>query len=322
MPSAKPSSWHCAVCGRGAAAFYRQAQGHALTAEELEAATAYLQSFPNEATILSMGAGPAAGLPCSSAPGRTFGQAAADMVAQAATGPYLLDEVFRDAERRMLQAGVNPGGYSNEALWTDHENQRGSWRDLFDWTGPAPGPRYAGLTPQQQTHLTRLRQLALAAVVNVVFASGRRGLESLQIAHASVLGGTPGQGDALVCQAADSALRLLGERRRVQDPPYTAVGAVAAPGFLRDYLAEVARVNGRNPAAFETDVTARIQSAGLVTSFLYRSNGSAGSAPQARVPTSAPAAAALYLHPSGSVCTDCQGQLGPAPARGQPRRDR
>jgi Lhr-like helicase len=300
-----------AVCGQGAAAFYRQAQGQALTPEEQEAATAYLQSFPNEATILSMGAGPAASLPCPSAPGRTFGQAAAEMVAQAATGPYLLDEIFRDAERRMLQAGVNPGGYSNEALWTDHDNQRGSWRDLFDWNGPAPAPRYAGLTPQQQTHLTRLRQLALAAVVNVVFASGRRGLESLQIAHASVLGGAPGQGDVLVCQAADSALRLLGERRRVQDPPYTAVGAVAAPGFLRDYLAEVARVNGRNPAAFETEVTARIQAAGLVTSFLID--------PMAlRVQ---PAGASSYectrcrrihLHPSGSVCTDCQGQLGPA----------
>jgi DEAD/DEAH box helicase domain-containing protein len=300
-----------AVCGRGAAAFFRQAQGSALTAEEQDEAVAYFQSFPNEAAILSMGAGPAAALPCPSASGKTFGQAAADIVAQAATGPFLLDEVFRDAERRMLQAGINPGGYSNEALWTDHDNQRGSWRDLFDWTGPAPAPRYAGLTPQQQTHLTRLRQLALAAVVNVVFASGRRGLESLQIAHAAVLAGAPGQGDPLVCQAADSALRLLGERRRVQDPPYTAVGAIGSPGFLRDYLGEVARVHARNPATFEADVVARIEAAGLVSSFLIHPM-------RLRVQ---PAGASSYectrcrrvhLHSSGGVCTDCQGQLGPA----------
>ena len=157
------------VCGHGAPAFFKQAQGQALTVGEQEEATAYLQSFPNEATILSMAAGPGAAMQCPSAPGQTFAQAAAAIVAQAVTGPYLVDEVFRDAERRLLRAGINPGGYSNEALWTDHANQSGSWRDLFDWSGPAPAPRYAGLTPQQQAHLIRLRQLALAAVVNIVF---------------------------------------------------------------------------------------------------------------------------------------------------------
>jgi hypothetical protein len=300
-----------AVCGRGAAAFFRQAQGQNLTPSEQEEAAAYLQSFPNEASILSMGAGPASGLSCPSTPRKTFAQAAADIVAQSASGPYLLDEIFRDAERRLLQAGINPGGYSNEALWTDHDNHRGSWRDLFDWTGAAPAPRYAGLTPQQQTHLTTLRQLALAAVVNVVFASGRRGLESLQIAHAAVHGGAPGQGDPLVCQVADSSLRLLGERRRVQDPPYTAVSATATPGFLRVYLAEVARVHARNPATFEADVIARIGDGGLVRSFLIHpmllrvqpAGASSFECTRCR---------RIHLHPSGGVCTDCQGFLGPA----------
>lgn len=300
-----------AVCGHGAIAFFRQARGQALTVEEQETATAYVQSFPNEATILSMGSGPAAGMPSPSTPGKSFGQAAAEIVAQAGTGPYLLDEVFRDAERRLLQAGINPGGYSNEALWTDHDNQQGSWRDLFDWTGAAPAPRYAGLTPQQQTHLTRLRQLALAAVVNVVFASGRRGLESLQIAHAAVLAGAPGQGDPLICQAADSALRLLGERRRIQAPPYLAVGAAATPGFLRDYLREVARVHGRNPAAFETDVAARIHANGLVNGFLIHPM-SLRVQPADASSYECTRCRRVHLHPSGDVCTDCQGLLGAA----------
>ena len=62
-------------------------------------------------------------------------------------------------------------GYSKEGLWTDHENQEGSWRNLYDWTTIPPLERHGDLTPAEQEHLSRLRNLALAAVVNVVFAS-------------------------------------------------------------------------------------------------------------------------------------------------------
>ena len=127
--------------------------------------------------ILSIGAGAAANAACPSRPGRTNAQAAAEIVANAAAGPYLLGDLFRDAERALLSAGVNPGGYGKDALWTDPDNQRGSWRDLYDWSGASPVERHTGLRPEQQMHLVRLRQLALAAVVNILFASGRRGLK-------------------------------------------------------------------------------------------------------------------------------------------------
>ena len=122
-------------------------------------------------------------------------------------------------------------GYSKEGLWTDHENQEGSWRNLYDWTTIPPLERHGDLTPAEQEHLSRLRNLALAAVVNVVFASGRRGLESLQIAHAAVSDEIAGAADDVVRQAADSALRLLGERRRIQET-HTALNSTTIPGFL------------------------------------------------------------------------------------------
>ena len=243
-----------AIAGQGADAFFRQAKGQSLGPDEQAAANAYYQSAPQDALILSMGAGVAANAACPSRPGRTNAQAAADIIANAASGPYLLGDLFRDAERSLLRAGINPGGYGKDALWTDPDNQRGSWRDLYDWSGTTPLERHTGLTPEQQQHLVRLRQLALAAVVNVLFASGRRGLESLQIAHAAVEASVPGAGDSIVCEAADSALRLLGERRRVQDPPYTAIGSSTIPGFLRNYLEAVAVAHSRGAASFESDV--------------------------------------------------------------------
>src|SRR5262249_50683217 len=153
-------------------------------------------------------------------------------IAAAASGPYLLGEVFWDAERQLLSAGINPGGYSKEALWTDHDNQQGSWRHLYDWSTIPPVERHADLTPAEQQHLGTLRRLALAAVLNVLFASGRRGLESLQIAHAATSDAVAGPADPIVKQVADSALRLLGERRRIQET-HTALDSITIPGFLR-----------------------------------------------------------------------------------------
>jgi DEAD/DEAH box helicase domain-containing protein len=300
-----------AIAGQGADAFFRQAQGQALGPAQQAAANAFFQTAPQDALILSMGAGAAANTPCPSRPGRTNAQAAAEIVANAAAGPYLLGDLFRDAERALLNAGINPGGYGKDALWTDPDNQRGSWRDLYDWSGASPVERHTGLRPEQQMHLVRLRQLALAAVVNILFASGRRGLESLQIAHAAVEAGAPGAADALVCEAADSAIRLLGERRRVQDPPYIAVGTPTVPGFLRSYLEAVALRHSRNVAAFEADVRARNEHGGLVASYLIHPMRLRVRRPGANI-YECTQCRRMHLHPSGGVCTDCQGTLGPA----------
>ena len=248
--------------------------------------------------------------PCPSRPGLTYAQAAAEIVAAAASGPHLLNDLFRDAEQTLLVEGMNPGGYGKDALWTDPENQRGSWRDLYDWSGATPTERHTGLSPEQQQHLVRLRQLALAAVVNVLFASGRRGLESLQIAHPAVGNGAPGASDAVVCEAANGALRLLGERRRVQDPPYTATGSSTMPGFLRSYIEAVAQAHGRDAALLESDVRNRIEHGGSSQVFSsIRCTFASSVLPQA--PTSA-------LNADGSTFTPAQGSVPTARERSGP----
>ena len=300
--------------GQGAAAFFSQAQGQVLGPSEQAAASAFLVGAPQDASILSMGAGPAAGLQCPSTPGQTYAQAAAAILAQAAAGPYLLGEVFRDAERQLLSAGINPGGYSKEALWTNHESQEGNWRDLYDWTTVPPVERHADLTPDEQQHLSRLRNLALAAVVNVVFASGRRGLEALQIGHAAVSDAIAGTAEDVVRQAADSALRLLGERRRIQET-HTALDSTTIPGFLRDYLDAVARHQGRDGAVLQAAVVARIEAGNLVENFLIHP-GRLRIRPAGDSAYECTRCRRIHLHPSGGVCTDCHSLLGPAHAVG------
>jgi Lhr-like helicase len=298
-------------CGEGPGAFFRQAQGQQLTATEQAAAAAYLQTSPQDATILSMAAGAAAAQPCPFHPGKTFAEAAAAILAQAASGPYLVGEVFRDAELQLLSSGINPGGYSKEALWTNHDDQEGSWRMLYDWSPSPPAERQpADLTPAQQQHLPRLRTKALGIIADVVFASGRRGLESLQIGHAAVSDAIAGPADDTVRQAADSALRLLGERRRIQDT-HAAVGSPAIPGFVRDYLAAVARHAGRDMASFQADVVRRIEAGQLVDQFLIHPSR-LRLRPAADHAYECTMCRRIHLHPSGGICTDCHSPLGTA----------
>ena len=294
--------------GQGPASFFRQAQGHALDPDEQAAAAAFLQSSPSQASILSMAAGPAADLQCPASLGQTYSQAAAALLAQAAAGPYLLGEVFRDAERQLLSVGINPGGYSKEALWTNHEDQEGSWRELYDWSTSPPMARRGDLTTDEEEHLSRLRRLANAAVINVVFASGRRGLEALQIGHAAVSDVIAGPCDDVIRQATDSALRLLGERRRIQET-HTALDSTTMPGFLREYLSAVAGHHSRDLGALQAAVVARIEAGSLVENFLIHP-ARLRIRPARDIAFECSRCRRVHLHPSAGICTDCHTVLG------------
>jgi len=298
--------------GQGAAAFQLQATNAPMTPEQAAAASAYFLSAPQDAGVIMAAAGAMAGSPCPSFPGLTFAQAAAQILA-ATGGPFLVSDLFRDAELRMLAAGINPGGYGKVSLWTNPDGKDGNWRALFDWATSPPSPVQGGLSVEQDEHLRRLRRAAHAAVLNVIFASGRRGLEALQIACASVGPGAVHDADPLVVQAADGALRLLGERRRIEGEPYTAVGQQTPPGYVRDYLDAVAAAAGRSGAVLVAKVEERLRHTGLVTDWLIQPN-------RLKVRRAGAdswectACRRIHLHPAGLRCTDCQGTLaGPRP---------
>lgn len=298
--------------GQGAAAFQLQATSAPMTLAQVAAANAYFLSSPQDAGVIIAAAGPMASAQCPSAPGLTFAQAAAQIFA-ATAGPFLVSDLFRDAELRMLAAGINPGGYGKDSLFTDTSGKNGSWRALFDWVTSPPSPMQGGLSVEQDEHLRRLRRAAHAAVLNVIFASGRRGLEALQIANASVGPGSPHDADPVVVQAADGALRLLGERRRIDGEPYTAVGQQTPPGYVRDYLDAVAVRDGRAGASLVADVEDRLRHGGLVNEWLIQPNRlkirRAGSESW-----ECTACRRIHLHAAGLQCTDCQGTLaGPQP---------
>ncbi len=237
-----------AVQGSGAQAFAAQIAGRTLPPEQQALATAFGGTHPAEAATLSMAANPATSQRQSpSHPRMSCQQAAQSILIRAVQGPFHIAQLAADASAQLLANGMNPGGYIQGVLWTDPQSQTGSWRDLYDWgpLGSVPQPKSSALTQLHQNHLRRIQEQSLLETMDVVFASGRRSLESLLIAYATTDRiGTPAP-NALVQEAADGVIRLLGARRRLST--HGAVGQPSPPRYMDQYLAAVAQQHGFTP---------------------------------------------------------------------------
>ena len=83
--------------------------------------------------------------------------------------------------------------------------------------------------------------------MDVVFASGRRSLESLRMAYATTDWIASPAASPLVQEAADGVIRLLGARRRLST--HGTASQPNPPGYVVQYLAAVARLQGLTPPA-------------------------------------------------------------------------
>jgi len=141
----------------------------------------------------------------------------------------------------------------------------------------------------------------------VVFSSGRRSLESLRLAYATTDRITAPAPNPLVQQAADGAIRLLGARRRLST--HGASSQANPPGYVAQYLAAVATLNGLAPAAFTTDVVTYLNSAGVLAQHVLIAQNLCLVRPSLHY-FECGRCRRIHLHASGGVCTDCHDPLG------------
>jgi ATP-dependent helicase YprA (DUF1998 family) len=298
-----------ATQGAGALAFAAQTAGQQITAPQQALAAAFAGSHATEAATLSMAALPnAANIPAPSHPGLSCPQVAVAILSRAAQGPFQIAQLIADASQSLLTHGMNPGGFGQDALWTYPRERRGSWRDLYTWpAGAAPQQKdLANLMPAQRTHVQRVVNQAVVEFMNVVFASGRRSLESLELAYV-----TPDRlqyppPSPLVQEVADGVLRLLGARRRLSTHS-TWMAQPNPPAYVTAYIAAAAQQQGISPAALQADVLHYLINARCLNPLqqildvqalcLMRGATHSFECPRCR---------RIHLHRSGGVCTDCQ----------------
>lgn len=300
--------------GAGPQAFAAQSQGQPLSSQAAAAAAAFASTQPVDATAVAMSFNPTtAPLPCPTYPGLTNQQAAQQILQRAAAGPFRLTQIVADVAARMLAVGMNPAGYSQNVLWTDPQDRDGSWRDLYQWpAGAPPIPKPATqLTLQQQGHLNRVQDRSQAELMDIIFASGRRSIESLLLALPTVDRISNPPPSQLVLEGADGAIFLFGSRKRLSTHACSSISA--PPGYVAGYLAAVAQQNGVNPNALIADVINYLAASGCLNTAHYYLNVSAlcllrplasfRECTQCR---------RRHLNPSGGLCSDCLSPLGPA----------
>jgi Lhr-like helicase len=308
--------------GAGLNAFRRQLAGQSLTAEEQVDSQRFQLDHLQDANILMAANTPImANQPIPNLSGTTYQQAAQAIIARAVQGPFRVPQIATDASARLLSQGTNPGGYSQQMLWTDADRRIGPWRDLYDWPpNGMPAPKNsAQLTQEKQAHLNRIIRGSQEEVARIIFASRRRDLESLLLAWGTadrILLPAP---RPLVQQAADGAIRILGEYRRINvfDPN----GTATLPAYVERYLQAVAAQNNEpNANDFVREVRQYLRDTGTlnvqthilnITGLcLMRAGDQYYECPNCR---------RRYLHPAGGICidADCLRILnGPFPLHG------
>ncbi|MGE3109706.1 MAG: DEAD/DEAH box helicase [Vicinamibacterales bacterium] len=300
------------VQGAGAVAFNAQVTGQPVTAQHASLAAAFAASHAQEAATLSMAASAAtAQLPAPSEPSLTSAQAAQRILARAVQGPFHLAQLAADASAQLLIAGMNPGGFVQDVLWTNPTSRTGSWRDLYIWGAPGTPPVSrppAQLTQAQQDHLQRIRDQSLAEVMDVVFASGRRSIESLRLGFATTDRIASPAASPLVQEGADGVIRLLGVRRRLST--HGATGQPNLPAYAVGYLSAVAAGQGIQPQGYVSDVDAYLNGCGVLTQNVINIQNLCVMRP-GQVFFECGQCRRIHLHRAGGVCTDCQVPLGP-----------
>lgn len=298
----------------GPRAFASQYRGDELSPRDQAAASAFARAHPNESMAIMLGMNPAtASILSTEYSGLSNQQAAQQILTRAAMGLFHVTQIAADVSERMLSVGMNPAGYTQNVLWTTPEDRKGSWRDLYQWpVGAVPLQKSPSLlTQQQEAHLARLQEGALKELMDIVFASGRRSLESLLLALPTVDRISFPAANRMIQEGADSAIFLFGTRRRLST--HSCVSLNTPPGYVKAYLATIAQRAGLSVNAYIDDVMDFLSRADILDTAHYHLKVPALCLLKA--PTkyfTCTQCRRIHLNPSGGLCAHCLAPLGPA----------
>jgi ATP-dependent helicase YprA (DUF1998 family) len=308
--------------GAGALALWKQLSGQSVTSDEQLIADAFAAANPGEEAILSGAANPSRANQQAPRYGqKTYAQAGAEIRQRATTGPFSLVTLANEAAASLLRRGMNPGGCGQAVLWSDPQSLTGPWKGLYDW--PASGNPTAKppnqLTGAGQIHQRHIQEQLEAEVADIVFASGRRSLESLRLALVTCDRIRFRAPSPHIQEAADGVIRILGSRRRLFSKG--ANSRSTPPLYVREYLSNVASANQLVPAQFHQDVINFLINCGVMNQFVLQDQN-LFLLPAQSTYYECQQCSRIHLHRAGGICTECNFNLGaPLPTAGSPAAD-
>jgi DEAD/DEAH box helicase domain-containing protein len=291
---------------RAVLAFERQVQGTPLGVEEMALASSFATGRQSEAMAI-MAVRNGMGTMQSAVGGLTMQQLATRAVAHARSGLSRCTDLEQDAARRLLTTGMNPGGVDRSVIWTNLEDHQGEWQRLFDWAVFPPAYRQ-NLNADEADHRTRIQNAAREAVAESIFSGGRRDLESLKLGWVTFDRLTFPAPSATHEEAADSCVRMLGKRRRI-DTHRSTGDDNQLPRYALDYLEAVATAAGLTVVDFQRDVTDLMTRADAFTQGILLFRGLM-IADRGEHYYECTRCSRVHLHRSGGICSGCLTPLG------------
>ena len=292
---------------RGVTEYMRQVQGESLTAHEESLASRFATARQAEAqAILSSRIDSLRDTP-SPIGGLTMRELADQVLAHARAGLARATDLEAEVGRLLLLTGMNPGGVDRSVTWTDPEEQEGEWPRLFDW-GHSPPDYLPALSADKQDHRRRILLAAREAIAETLFSGGRRDLESLKLGFVTTdrvrVGGVP----VVVQETADSCIRLLGKRRRIDTHRATGDDP-RLPKYARDFIGAVASANSLSATDLETEVVQLLTSSEALEQGILVFRGLFVSV-ESECIYQCDRCSRIHMHGSGRICSGCHSPLG------------
>ena len=291
---------------RKLAAYERQIQGGQLSAMEVSLAARFVGDHPEAANAI-LSTRNNLGHVSSPFSGFNMQQYADDFSKRTRAGLSKATDLESEAGRRLLIAGMNPGGVDRSVTWTDLEEHEGDWQSLFNWNRSPPDYR-SDLSGDQKDHRTRIQNAARKAVAETLFSGGRRDLESLKLGFVTIDRTKYQCIPETVQEAADSCIRLLGKRRRIDTHRATADDDIL-PKYAQDYIVAVARENQTEAEGLIGEVQELLVESGAYSQGVLRYQSLFLSLPGESFYRCG-RCSRIHLHRSGGTCSGCHEPLG------------
>ncbi len=231
--------------------------------------------------------------------------------------PTRISEIRREVEYSLLSMGTNPAGPDHSVSRYIEANGRRPWTTAFDFSVNPVSLRTPSSNEAVDFVNGKLRPKLLNECAYSLFAGMRRDFESLglgwctvhpddwpALSHSDI-------DEALLRQAVDASIRILGERARFVSRKRS---SMEPPRYLSKYWEDVANSRSVDPGALKEAVKAVLEGSGIVDGWLIQpdlvavqlAGKDAWVCRECRK---------VHLHQSGLVCTDttCRASLDSSP---------
>ena len=218
-----------------------------------------------------------------------------------------LDNIEDEVFRILLKQGMNPAGPKPSIT---ESSIAGFWSDLYDFIQLKVKP---GLSDNKRQFEENIRLSNKTEQITSIFSNKKRSFEELKLGYL-----TPSKDivDPIWRELACSAIRILGEKRRIKGIPSKYPATESFPREVRNLVKTIFHITSINAVEEKIEELRRLlRSRGIIDSTTVRLTGEGISFVKAEIGSKywvCPKCKTIHMHHANGFCINCNNKLGEA----------